>query len=473
MPRQPFLVLLFSLALGLPGMASAAGTAGVLAAESPDDFPPLSTNERVAMVPTHGPERVLLQVTIMTPPGRGPFPLAILNHGSNDRPAQEQERYHRSFGAYYFLSRGYAVAIPMMRGYAGSQGHQIYSHCNQEEVGLANARDIDAVIGYLEAQTFVDPSRVVVAGGSFGGWNTLAYGALSGTMSRPEVKGLVNFVGGAVISNCPMEALSQDLALKHYAQATRLPSLWLYGQNDSKFATSVWHAMFDSYAAAGGKAELADLGKFAPDTHNLLGYPEGMFVWASKVDAFLGRLGLPNHIAYPDYVPSAFPAPTHAARIDDVDAVPWLDDAGRAAYRKFLELPIPRVFFIAPDGWHLTKGGGFDPLASGKRICAAAGKQCVVYAVDDAVTWSGPPLARSEEAAAPLPLPQDVPYLSERGRQAYRQFLKLHQPRAFAIAPDGGYAMAAGGDPSAAALAECGKVHRDCRLYVVGSREVK
>ena len=446
------------------------GACSAWAADSPDDLPPLSTNERVVMVPANGPDRVMLQVTIMTPPGDGPFPLAIVNHGSNDRPAAQQERYYRSFGAYYFLSRGYAVVIPMMRGYAGSQGQQIYLHCNQEETGLANARDIDAVIRYMEAQPFIDPTRVVVAGASFGGWNTLAYG----TMSRPEVKGLINFVGGALISNCPFEALSQDLALTHYAKATKLPSLWLYGQSDSRFPTSAWHAMFDNYAAAGGKAELVDLGKFAPDTHNVWGGPEGLFAWSAKVDEFLGRVGLPDHVAHPEYVPTAFPPPTHAAAIDDVDAVPYVDDTGRTSYRKFLELPFPRVFFVAPDGWGRFRAGGFDGLAAGKRICAAEGRQCVVYAVDDMVTWNGPPLTHAGGAVAPLPTPDDVPYLSERGRQAYRQFLKLHKPRAFAIAPDGGYAMATGnGDPSPTALADCSKAHKDCRLYVVDERLLK
>ena len=361
--------------------------AGALAAEdSPDDFPPLSTNERVVMVPGHAPNRVRLQVTVMTPPGDGPFPLAILNHSSDSRPAREQERYRRSYGAYYFLSRGYAVALPMMRGYAGSEGRQIDSHCSEEEDGLANAYDIDAVADYMSAQPYVDGSRIVVAGASFGGWNTLAYGVLH----RREVRGLINFAGGIRIANCPAGAAGLNQALRGYAQATRLPSQWLYGQNDSLFPTPLWHAMFDNYVEAGGKAELADLGKFLPDTHDMLDKPEGLAAWQARVDAFLGRIGLPNRLVYSAYLPSAFPPPTHAAAIDDVAAVPYLDDNGRALYRRFLAYPMPRVFFVAPSGWHVVKAGGFDPLASGLRLCAQAGQQCIVYAVDDAVTWARP-----------------------------------------------------------------------------------
>jgi hypothetical protein len=206
----------------------------------------------------------------------------------------------------------------------------------------------------------------------------------------------------------------------------------------------------------------------------VLSGPEGLYAWMASVDIFLGRLGLPGHAAYPDYVPSPFPPATHAAEVGDVDAVPYIDDVGRAKYRKFLELPFPRVFYVSPDGWAGFWSGGFDGLAAGRRACARDGRKCVVYAVDGAVTWAGPPLSHGGEAAAPLPSPDDVPYLSERGRQAYRQFLKLHKPRAFALAPDGGYGMATGnGDPAPAALANCGREHKDCRLYVVDDRVTK
>jgi len=40
-----------------------------------------------------------------------------MNDGAtNAEPPGLQPRYRQSFSAYYFLSRGYAVALPMMRG---------------------------------------------------------------------------------------------------------------------------------------------------------------------------------------------------------------------------------------------------------------------------------------------------------------------------------------------------------------------
>jgi len=473
-PQNRLIIALLALVFAaLPAMTFAA-EGGVA------DDPPVSTNERIVTVPGHPPVPAKLQVTIMAPDGAGPFPLVVLNHGSNGAvPAAKQERYHRSFGAYYFLSRGYAVAIPMMRGFAGSEGRQMDSHCDPEALGIANAFDIDAVIDYMATQSYVDRRHIVVAGGSFGGWNTLAYGMLN----RPDVKGLINFSGGALIGDCRMQGLRLDLAVEHFGKGTRASSLWIYGENDSMFSVDVWHSMFDRYVAAGGKAELVTLGKFMRDTHNLLGYSEAMALWAPQVDAFLDKLGLPHQVSYPGFIPSAFPLPTHFAALDDVAAVPYLNAEGRNAYRKFLTMPMPRLFFIAPTGWTKQAVGGFDPLAQGRKLCADAGQQCQVYAVDDYVAWTAPVTTGSPDAparlmAATLPAGKGngnaalmnidaVPYLTESGRQAYRQFLTLYGRRAFAVAPDGGYGFAAGANPSADALATCSKSHQGCRLYVV------
>jgi predicted acyl esterase len=106
-------------------------------------------NERVLSVLGDAENPVRLMVTVLTPDGPGPFPLAVLNHGAagTSRPDLEP-RYYQTFAAYYFLSRGYAVVLPMMRGFAGSEGQQIYNGCNQKDVGIANAKDIRASLSH-------------------------------------------------------------------------------------------------------------------------------------------------------------------------------------------------------------------------------------------------------------------------------------------------------------------------------------
>lgn len=93
--------------------------------------------------------------------------------------------------------------------------------------------------------------------------------------------------------------------------------------------------MHASYIAAGGVAELVAFGSFMNDSHNLLGFPEGLKIWAPRVDAFLDELGLPSAINYPEYLPVPISEPTHFAALDEVDAVPYLNDKGRERYRKF------------------------------------------------------------------------------------------------------------------------------------------
>ena len=156
-------------------------------------LPPAPTHEEVAHLAGDSDRPVDLVTTLYYPEGPGPFPLAIVNHGANDvqeKPA-EVKRHRFTYLAYYFLSRGYAVALPMMRGYGGSSGSQTRHHCDLDEVALDNGRDIAGVIAALTPFVRIDPTRIVVAGQSYGGWNTLGLGALDPPPAN--VRGLVNF----------------------------------------------------------------------------------------------------------------------------------------------------------------------------------------------------------------------------------------------------------------------------------------
>jgi hypothetical protein len=81
-----------------------------------------------------------------------------------------------------------------------------------------------------------------------------------------------------------------------------------------------------------------------------------------------------------------------------------------------------------------------------------------------------PPMAtppRTEFAA--LDKVDAVPYLKDKGREGYAAFLTRNIPRAFAIAPNGAWGFASGGDdPLKRALDNCNKNAKDaCRFYAV------
>ncbi len=441
------------------------GRGDASAAEDVSIAPSASMNERVMKVPGDAERPTVLQVTVLTPDGPGPFPMVVMNHGASGSPRADQEpRYRYTFSAYYFLSRGYAVVLPMMRGFSESGGRQEFDHCNQEDVGLSNAKDISAVIDFMSTQPYVDGDQVLVAGQSFGGWNTLAFG----TLHHPKVKGLINFAGGAHISNCTDTPATLARAAGHFGAKTTIPSIWFYGDNDAKFAPPVWRGMFDRYTAAGGRAELVAYGRFMNDSHNLLGFPEGLRIWALKVDAFLAKIGLPSKIIHPEFLPVEFPPPSKFAVIDDVDAVPYLTDEGRKTYLKFLLDPMPKVFVFSPKGLAASFNGGFDPIGRAMSTCAKHLQRCQVYAADDYVTWVRPTPAPAATSFAAIKDSSAVPYMKDAGRQGYQKYLTLRKPKAFVIAPDGTWtASSLGEDPLLAAMASCKKSHEGCQFYAV------
>lgn len=75
---------------------------------------------------------------------------------------------------------------------------------------------------------------------------------------------------------------------------------------------------------------------------------------------------------------------------------------------------------------------------------------------------------------APIDDELRVPHVRDTGRNGYRTFLAKEAPRAFAIAPNGSWGWAAGGDdPLARALGYCNRHgHGTCRLYAVDDQIV-
>ena len=80
-------------------------------------------NEQVIMLPVieHGNE-FQFETTIFKPPGNGPFPLLLMNHGKEIGDPHKQKRDRFLAISREFVKRGYAVAIPMRRGFARSTG---------------------------------------------------------------------------------------------------------------------------------------------------------------------------------------------------------------------------------------------------------------------------------------------------------------------------------------------------------------
>lgn len=428
-------------------------------------IPGATVNEQVLTLPGDPGRPAKLQATLLMPTQGGPFPLAIFNHGaSHINKNSHGVRQRRSYYAFYFLSRGYAVLMPMMRGFAESGGQLVNYGCNVGQLGRDNALDIAATIKAVATKPGIDASHVVVVGQSFGGWNTLALGA----QAPSSVVGLVNFNGGVRVSTCTNDDKDLLRSAEEFGKKTRIPSLWFYGDNDSLFPTPLWHSMFDRYKAAGAQAQLIAFGSFGGDSHIFANFPESVAIFSPPLDAFLERIHMPNRLVNPDYLPVPSPPPSGFAKLEDVSAVPYLNAAGRALYQKYLEKPFPKAFLISPGGFVSSQQGGFDPLGQGQAPCRQIQQVCQPYAVDDQVVWVPPPPRPAPSRFAALNDIAAVPYVKDSGRDLYRRFLNTVGPRAFVVSPDGqAYAYFSGVDAFAEAWVICKSRSQVCEPYAI------
>lgn len=432
--------------------------------------PEAPLNERIVRVPVQASPPISLEVTVYMPAhsaGGGFFPLALINHGASHDPANAP-RVGDPFIPWYFLSRGYAVVMPMMRGYAHSYGYTLPHGCDVLAIGDDAAKDIRKVLDAVKDLPGIDTTKIVVAGKSMGGWNTLAFGATN----PPDVKGLLNFAGGVKESDCTKPDESLISAAAELGARTRLPSIWFYGDNDQIFSVATWRSMYARYTGAGAHAQLVDYGAFQKDAHAMTASGAGLPLWVAKADAFLAGIGMPNREVNTEYLPLMAPKASGYATIADASAVPYLTDAQKAAiYTSYLAAPAPKALAIGSTSGAWVSGS-FDPAPSAMRQCWSRSKYCQLYAVDDTVVWPRQETAPPPTHFAPLQDVKAVPYLHADGRNGYARYLGTRRPRAFAIAPDGAWGAASGVDPINDALAQCANGHAGCRVYSVDGEVV-
>ena len=117
-------------------------------------------------------------------------PVIVDIHGG----PESQRRPSFSGLTQYFLSRGYAVFEPNVRGSTGYG--KAYTHLDDVEKRLDSVKDLRAGVDWLHDHPAVDPGRVVAMGGSYGGFMVLA--ALTEYpdlwAAGVDVVGIANFV---------------------------------------------------------------------------------------------------------------------------------------------------------------------------------------------------------------------------------------------------------------------------------------
>jgi dienelactone hydrolase len=343
-------------------------------------------NEQVIMLPVgSGLTGTELETTLFIPPGGGPFPLVIINHGKASGNPKFQSRARYLTASREFFRRGYLVAVPMRRGFSKSGNTYIDPGCNIESNGQMRAEEIAEIVRALAKRSDVDRLRILLIGQSHGGLSVMATanGDIQGVL------GILNFAGGYRYTGqfCTWER-SLVNAFASFGKGATIPSVWFYGDNDSYWGKDLPKEMYQAFTAAGGKADLVSYGVFeGGDAHNMFSSSKGLNIWWPATEAFLKQIGLPTDIRF-ELATTPRPAKTDFAALEDDSAVPYLDDRRRELYRQFLKMPQPRAFAIAPSGNVGWAKQGSDPLAAAVTNCERmANMDCKLYAVDGDVVW--------------------------------------------------------------------------------------
>jgi len=104
------------------------------------------------------------------PHGDGPFGVVLSIHGGPE--SQERPTYAYNGLYQYWLSRGIGVLAPNVRGSTGYG--KTYQKLIHRDWGGAELRDFEQAVKHLHTLDWVDPERIGVFGGSFGGFATLS-----------------------------------------------------------------------------------------------------------------------------------------------------------------------------------------------------------------------------------------------------------------------------------------------------------
>ena len=125
---------------------------------------------------TYPSGKLNIEAYIYQPPGPGPFPLIIFNHGS--RSGNERKSMPFKYMGDLYRAAGYAVLVPERRGYGTSDGETFSEAKAAKGPALVDrmeleADDVIAAADYAATLPFVDANRIGIAGYSLGGIATM------------------------------------------------------------------------------------------------------------------------------------------------------------------------------------------------------------------------------------------------------------------------------------------------------------
>lgn len=239
-----------------------------------------------------------LVATTYMPDGPGPFPLIVLSHGNppNAFDRVKVGRYRKLTQIREFVHLGFAVIVPIRRGYGATGGsfEEATGSCGNpdfEKAGREAAQDLLATIAFADTLPQIDPDHVILVGQSAGGFASVA----AASYAPKGLVAVVNFSGGRggdpahhPSQPCAPQRMSDTYA--HFAATTHVPILWHYVENDMYFGSDAPKSWFSAFQAAGGRGELVTEAPFGRDGHGMFAADRSMPIWLPHFERFVSSV---------------------------------------------------------------------------------------------------------------------------------------------------------------------------------------
>ena len=226
-----------------------------------------------------------------------PHPALVLNHGravnAQGRAAVGRAKY--SEVSDWLARQGFLVAVPTRVGYGVTGGDDVEDtgdcHRKNYPPGYhAAAMQTLAVLEMLRARPDVARDRAVIMGQSFGGTTAITVAAMNPT----GVQAAINFAGGGggnpeTRPGEPCAPARLERMFADYGRTARVPTLWIYTENDRYMGPAYPKQWFDAFRAAGGTGEYTLFPPHGQDGHPL--FTRAPAIWAPRVLEFLRANG--------------------------------------------------------------------------------------------------------------------------------------------------------------------------------------
>ncbi len=206
-----------------------------------------------------------------------PYPVAVIGHG---RAAYPEQRASQQLAVYAgnarWLARlGFFVAVPARIGYAPTGGQDIEDTgpCNNKyypPAYLAGAQQTLQLLAALRQRTDIAPTKGLVLGQSMGG----AIAITVASLSPRGIQLVINFAGGGGGNaesqpGNPCAPTRLQKMFGDYGKTARMPSLWVYTENDMWMGNQHPKEWFAAFKENGGQGEYLALPANGKDGHGV------------------------------------------------------------------------------------------------------------------------------------------------------------------------------------------------------------